>query len=57
MSKIIKSRVLLNSNGEVSVTPFTIDKSTAELLEPIIYEKEKELMIQASEEIQNPEEK
>ena len=57
MSNIIKSRVTLDSNGKEVVTPFTIDKSTLELLEPIIHEKEKELMIQASEEIQNPDEK
>ena len=57
MSNIIKSKVTLDSKGDFVIEPITIDESTAELLEPFIYEKEKELIIHASEEIQNPEEK
>ncbi len=48
---------MLDSNGNPVMDPITVERSSLDLLESYIYEKEKELMIQANEEIQNPEEK
>ncbi len=57
MSNITKIRVMLDSNGNPVMDPITVERSSLDLLESYIYEKQKELMIQANEEIQNPEEK